>query len=103
MEELYQEVKERLSFLYQNQQSISDKSMNYLLQILTIFSTISGLFGMNLIIEDWQGRIPWNKMGNYSIFEWIAVLVTTTGVFISLILGAVFIKDWLKSRKNQIR
>lgn len=101
VETLYQEVKETLSFLYQSQDTLSGKSTNYLLQILTIYSTISGLFGMNLIIEDWRGKIPLDKMSHYSIFEWIAILVTTTGVSISLILGVVFIKNWLKERKSR--
>ena len=75
-----------------------------LLQILTIFTTISGIFGMNLVIEDWKGKMDWAKMNDYSVFEWIAVLVTTTGVAVSLILGLIFLKDWMvekKSRKKQ--
>ncbi|WP_110928362.1 magnesium transporter CorA family protein [Bacillus massiliglaciei] len=105
IDELYRDVKETLTFLYQNQNNISGKSMNYLLQILTIFTTISGIFGMNLVIEDWKGKMDWAKMNDYSVFEWIAVLVTTTGVAVSLILGLIFLKDWMvekKSRKKQI-
>ncbi|MFS0766505.1 hypothetical protein [Peribacillus phoenicis] len=98
---LYKEVKETLSYLYQNQDKLSGKSSNYLLQILTIYTVVSGIFGMNLYIEDWKGKLPWKAYMNYSLYEWVAVIVTTSGLVISSILGFFFLKKWLQEKKSR--
>ncbi|CAH0239119.1 hypothetical protein SRABI96_02881 [Peribacillus sp. Bi96] len=98
---LYKEVKETLSYLYQNQDKLSGKRSNYLLQILTIYTVISGIFGMNLYIGDWKGKLPWKAYMNYTFFEWVAVFVTISGLAISSILGFFFLKKWLQEKKSR--
>ncbi|KWW20880.1 MULTISPECIES: hypothetical protein [Peribacillus] len=98
---LYKEVKETLSYLYQNQDKLSGKSSNYLLQILTIYTVVSGIFGMNLYIEDWKKRLPWKAYMDYTLYEWVAVFVTTSGLIISSILGFFFLKKWLHEKKSR--
>ncbi|MBK5485407.1 hypothetical protein JFV29_26715 [Peribacillus sp. TH16] len=98
---LYKEVKETLSYLYQNQDKLAGKSSNYLLQILTIYTVISGIFGMNLYIEDWKGKLTWKEYMNYTIYEWVAVFVTTTGLVISSLLGFFFLKKWLQEKRSR--
>jgi hypothetical protein len=98
---LYREVKETLSYLYQNQDKLAGKSSNYLLQILTIYTVVSGIFGMNLYIEDWKGKLPWKAYMDYTLYEWVAVIVTTSGLIISGILGFIFLKKWLQEKKSR--
>ncbi len=98
---LYREVKETLSYLYQNQDKLSGKSSNYLLQILTIYTVISGIFGMNLYIEDWKGKLPWKAYMDYTLYEWIAVIVTTSGLIISAILGLFLFPEKMAAREKK--
>ncbi|HWO98852.1 MAG TPA: hypothetical protein VNM45_21565 [Bacillus sp. (in: firmicutes)] len=102
---LYKEVKETLSTLYQNQEKMADKRNNYLLLILTIYTVISGIYGMNLIIEDWKGKIDWTKLTTYSLFEYISFAVAVSGILlgIAMAIGAVFklVKEFRKKRDNE--
>ncbi|WP_057911952.1 hypothetical protein [Peribacillus muralis] len=98
---LYNEVKETLSYLYKNQDKLSGKSSNYLLQILTIYTVVSGIFGMNLYIEDWKKKLPWKAYMDYTLYEWVAVFVTTSGLAITSILGFFFLKKWLHEKKSR--
>ncbi|WP_078413093.1 magnesium transporter CorA family protein [Priestia abyssalis] len=104
---LYKEVKETLSTLYQNQEKMADKRNNYLLLILTIYTVISGIYGMNLVIEDWKGKIDWAKLANYSLFEYISLVVAVSGIIlgIAMAIGAVFklVKEFLKKREGEER
>lgn len=105
IERLYQDVNKTLSKLYQNQEKLFANRNNYLLQILTIYTVLSGIFGMNLIIEDWKGKIRWGKFPDYSFFEYISLFVALSGITISTILGIVALRKWLKeqhSRKKKI-
>ncbi|MFJ7745056.1 hypothetical protein [Peribacillus sp. NPDC097295] len=101
IEPLYQEVKETLSYLYQNQDKLSGKSSNYLLQILTIYTVISGILGMNLHIEDLKEKLTLKDYMNYNFIEWVAVLVTISGLIISFIMGFLFLKSWLREQKSR--
>ena len=101
IEDLYRDVKETLSDLYQNQDKLSGKRSGYLLEILTIYSTISGIFGMNLVTEQLKGDIPWKKMSEFSIYEFVALFVTISGVVVSLSLGFVFVRSWWKERRSR--
>lgn len=101
IEPLYKEVKETLSYLYQNQEKFKGKSNNYLLQILTIYTVISGIFGMNLYIDDWKGKISLKEYMSYSLYEWVAVFVTTSGLMISSILGFFFMKKWIQEKRSR--
>jgi heme exporter protein D len=38
---------------------------------------------------------------DYSLYEWVAVIVTTSGLIISGILGFIFLKKWLQEKKSR--
>ncbi|WP_203290187.1 MULTISPECIES: hypothetical protein [Metabacillus] len=104
IETLYKEVKNTMDSLYQNQEKLASKRHNSLLLILTTYTVISGIYGMNLVIEDWKGSISWNKLANYSIFEYISLVVALSGIAVGSILAVIAImrllKDYLQKRKS---
>lgn len=57
-----------------------------LLFMLTVYTTISGIYGMNLVIEDWKGFADWSKVPGYSFFEWISLITALSGIGLSLAL-----------------
>ncbi|TYR81132.1 hypothetical protein FZC66_04515 [Priestia megaterium] len=95
---LYQEVKETLGTLYQNQEKIVGKRHNYLLLILTIYTVISGIYGMNLVIESWKSNINWSAIKQYSLFEYIAFIVALSGITISISLGLSALYKLIKEK-----
>ena len=82
----YREIKETLNELYRVLEDQADERLNDLLFILTIFTVISGIYGMNLFIEDLKGNIDWSKMTDYSFFEWISLIVALCGIGLSFFL-----------------
>ncbi|MCZ8524022.1 MULTISPECIES: hypothetical protein [Paenibacillus] len=98
---LFKEVKQTLSDLYTYQENFTSKRSNYLLQILTIYTVISGIYGMNQVIEDLKGDINWSKMLEYSAFEYIALAVTISGMLVSFGLGMHTIFRLLKERRKR--
>ena len=82
----YREIKETLNELYRILEDQADERLNDLLFILTIFTVISGIYGMNLFIEDLKGNIDWSKMTDYSFFEWISLIVALCGIGLSFFL-----------------
>ncbi|WP_426449830.1 hypothetical protein ACP26L_32995 [Paenibacillus sp. S-38] len=102
---LFTEVKETLSALYTYQEDFTSKRSSYLLQILTIYTVISGIYGMNQVIEDLKGDIDWSKVLGYSSFEYVALAVTLSGMVVSFVLGfhTIFryMKEWRKRREQK--
>ncbi len=102
VDELFQDTRATLQSLNQYQENFTSKQGNMLLQILTLYSVITGIFGMNLIIEKLQGNIDWSKLlSNYNPLEYLALFVTSTGVIISLFLGFRFIYLWLMDKHTR--
>ncbi|CAM4384456.1 hypothetical protein [Paenibacillus tarimensis] len=93
--ELYIEVKETLGELYDYQDRTNAKTQNYLLMLLTLYTVIGGIYGMNQVIEDLDGSINWAAMMKYSLFEYIALFVTMSGLVIGIVLAVVVTKQWL--------
>ncbi|SDN47425.1 hypothetical protein SAMN05518871_105225 [Psychrobacillus sp. OK028] len=83
---LFDEVKQTVDDLYRAQDNQSDKRNNSLLFMLTIFTVVSGIYGMNLVIEDWKGKTDWSKVPGYSFFEWISLITALTGIGLSIAL-----------------
>lgn len=107
LEEKYKEIKETLDELYQVLEDRSADRLNQLLFILTIFSMISGIYGMNLVIDKLGEPISWSGIQGFTLFEWIAFILTIVGLTISTflivnqvynLLSSFFIK---KRRKQQ--
>lgn len=94
--ELFSDVKETLKDLFKYQDNLNSRRSRYLLNILTIYTVISGIYGMNQVIEDFKGPIDWSKMQQYSIFEYIALIVALTGILISFGLAFGVVWKWAK-------
>lgn len=83
---LFEEVKRTVNDLYRTQEKQTDKRHNMLLFMLTIYTVISGIYGMNLVIEDWDGEGNWSEVFGYSFLEWISLITAVTGIALSVIL-----------------
>ena len=86
LHDLFDEVKQTVDDLYRAQDNQSNKRHNSLLFMLTIFTVVSGIYGMNLVIEDWKGKTDWAKVPGYSFFEWIALITSLTGIGLAIAL-----------------
>ncbi|WP_150275401.1 hypothetical protein [Paenibacillus tepidiphilus] len=85
---LFDEVKMTLDDLFQYQEKYQARRRDTLLMILTIFTVVSGIYGMNQVIEDLKNPIDWSKLLEYSPFEYLALAVTFIGISVSLFLTA---------------
>ncbi|MGM9924972.1 MAG: hypothetical protein ACI35R_12075 [Bacillus sp. (in: firmicutes)] len=103
---LHSHVKNTLETLYQNHDKLASKRHDYLLQILTIYTVISGIYGMNLVIEDWKGEIKWDKLPGYTLFEWISFAVAISGIAVGIVLGISALRKWIgeniRRKKKQV-
>ncbi|MHA6252435.1 hypothetical protein ACXYMZ_10835 [Oceanobacillus sp. CAU 1775] len=100
VEKLHDKVTQTLSTLFQDEEKLKDKRLNFLLQVITFYTVISGIYGMNLVIENLSGDIKWSEFANLSIFEWTAVFITVTGIILSAVMSYYFIRRWLIERKD---
>ncbi len=98
--EHYTETKATLDSLYRTQEDQSDNRSNKLLFILTVFTVISGIYGMNLVIEEWRDSNGLGSIWSYTIFEWVAFVTALSGIGLSLILVCI---TTIKSIRNQMR
>ncbi|MGG0655077.1 hypothetical protein [Rummeliibacillus pycnus] len=92
IDELFGDVAKTLDALYVNQQKTADQRQNQLLFILTMFSVISGIFGMNLVVIEWNDHYDWTKIFGYSIYEWICLITAVAGILMSagLLLSTIY-------------
>ncbi|MFC3883997.1 hypothetical protein ACFOU2_11055 [Bacillus songklensis] len=100
---LYDDARQTLQSLYKYQEAFSSKKNSLLLLILTLYTVVGGIYGMNQVIEDLKGNIRWEKMGSYSIFEYIALFVTMSGLIVTVILGMHELIKWRKGIKKRKR
>ncbi|WNS41842.1 hypothetical protein [Paenibacillus sp. MMS20-IR301] len=98
---LFDEVKMTLNDLFQYQDKFQAKRRDTLLMVLTVFTVVSGIYGMNQVIEDLKGKIDWGKMLGYSPFEYFALFLTFSGIAVSL--GLTFREAWnaVRSRRRK--
>lgn len=106
LDDTFQEVRDTLQELYRTQENQADKQQNYLLFMLTTFTVISGIYGMNLVIEDWKGFTDWGKAPGYSFFEWVALIVALIGIGLSFLLilttlGSTIKKKYRRFKRSQ--
>lgn len=103
-DELLKDVKQTLSALYDYQSNATGKRSDYMLRILTIFTVISGIYGMNQVIDDLKYPIKWKHALHYSVFEYLALFVTFIGIGVSLVLTITTLwgiaKTSLRKRKQ---
>lgn len=96
--ELYEGVKETLEDLFQYQNHFSSRKQSLLLFVLTLYSVIGGIYGMNQVIDDLEGNIDWSKLGDYSPFEYFALFVTLSGLVVAFVLGFNVVTQWKQTR-----
>lgn len=100
IDNLFNQVNKTLNDLYKNQERMTSKRHNSLLQILTLYTVVSGIYGMNLVIQNWKGKIKWDKVLHYTIFEDIALLVALSGIGISSVIAIQAVKSYVKEKKR---
>jgi hypothetical protein len=98
---LFDEVKMTLNDLFQYQDKFQAKRRDTLLMVLTVFTVISGIYGMNQVIEDLKGQIDWSKMLEYSAFEYLALFLTFSGITVSVGLTLREIWNGIRSRRKK--
>lgn len=108
IDDQYVEIKATLDELYRVQEDRVNDRQNELLFLLTIFSMISGIYGMNLVIESLADPFDWSALGEYTLFEWIAFILLIIGISLASVLVInkiyVFIKSFInKKKRNQHR
>ncbi|AIQ38989.1 hypothetical protein MKZ24_02415 [Paenibacillus sp. FSL R7-0297] len=98
---LFDEVKMTLNDLFQYQDKFQAKRRDTLLMVLTVFTVISGIYGMNQVIEDLKAPIDWSKMLEYSAFEYLALFLTFSGIAVSLGLTLREVWNGIRSRRKK--
>lgn len=98
---LYNDTRQTLFSLFKYQEKATSKKDSILLLILTLYTVIGGIFGMNLVIDDLKGKVNWEKMLSYSPFEYIALFLALSGLFISAGLGIQNLIQWRVDKKNK--
>ncbi|KGE19651.1 hypothetical protein [Paenibacillus wynnii] len=98
---LFVEVKQTLDDLFQYQDKFQSKRRDNLLMILTVYTVISGIYGMNQVIEDLKGQIKWSKMLEYSPFEYLALFLAMTGIVVSLSLTVRALWGRIQDRRKK--
>jgi hypothetical protein len=102
IDDLFKDVKETLNDLFQYQESRHRRQSGYLLTILTIYAVVSGIYGMNQVIEDLKGHVDWSVLHGYSVFEWISFCVAMSGLGVGALLVANIVwkwtREWIRAR-----
>ena len=103
VEQLFEDTRTTLQSLNQYQENFSSKQGNMLLQILTLYSVITGIFGMNLVVDQLKkGNINWSSLLTKSNWiEFVALFVTMTGILISIFLSFRFIYMWHMDKRER--
>jgi hypothetical protein len=98
IDNLFMEANNTLHELYKSQENDASDRMNMLLFFLTVFTVVSGIYGMNLVIKDWESPVSWNKISTYTFPEWIALLTAVVGIGLSVYLTATTFGKLLMSK-----
>jgi len=98
---LYQDARQTLNSLYRYQEQVSSKQTSFLLLILTLYTVVSGIFGMNLVIHDFKGQVKWSHFSSYGLFEYIALITTISGLIVSAYLGIQSLIKWQRDRRKR--
>ncbi|MGN1401169.1 MAG: CorA family divalent cation transporter [Bacillus sp. (in: firmicutes)] len=105
IEQNYNHVARTLNDMFKNYNNIILQRRNFLLQILTLYTVVAGIYGMNLAIPDWEHQLGWSYIADYNLLEWIALLVAVSGIGIGIVLGyssfAGWIRGWRNKRKDE--
>lgn len=105
IDNLFNEANNTLRELYKSQENDASGRMNMLLFFLTVFTVLSGIYGMNLVIEDWESPISWKKVSTYTLLEWVSLITAVVGIGLSVYLIVTTFGKMLMSklRKRKLR
>lgn len=103
LHDTFKEVKDTLNELYKAQENQANKRQNLLLFMLTVYTVVSGIYGMNLVIEDWKGFTDWGKVPGYSFFEWISLIIALSGIGLSFLLLVTTILNSIRKRYRRLK
>jgi hypothetical protein len=98
---LFEEVKETLNDLFQYQERFQANRRDILLMVLTVYTVVSGIYGMNQVIDDLKGKIDWKVMLEYSPFEYLALFVTISGILVSAVLALRELRRLIRKRHKK--
>ena len=102
IDDLFKEVNNTLHELYKSQENDASGRMNMLLFYLTVFTVVSGIYGMNLVIEDWKSPISWKKISTYTFLELIALITAMGGIGLSVyLIVTTFGKQLMSKLRNR--
>ena len=102
IDQLFDEVNNTLHELYKNRENINSDRMNMLLFALTVFTVVSGIYGMNLVIQDWETSDGWKAFRQYNLYEWIALVTAISGIGLSTyLIGSTIGKTIMKKLRKQ--
>lgn len=101
IELLYKDAKETLNSLFKYQENSNAKKDSLLLLILTLYSVIGQMLGMNFVLDDLVGKIKWQHMLSYNPIEYLALFVGASGILVSLYLGIKSLYQWIQDRKSR--
>lgn len=103
IELLYKNAKETLYSLFKYQENVNAKKDSLLLLVLTLYSVVGQMFGMSLVTGDFIGKINWHHVLHYNLVEYFAFFVAMSGIFSSLLLGIIGIRQWITDRRNRAK
>ncbi|MEH7885764.1 hypothetical protein V7654_15800 [Bacillus sp. JJ1609] len=101
IENLYQDARDTLMTLYKYDEKFSEQKSNFLLLILTLYTVVGGIYGMNQVIEDLKGDIDWSKMLSYSLFEYMALFITISGLITAIYLAVHNFIKWRHDKRKR--
>lgn len=104
----YDKTIHSLNQLFTNQEQIADLKQNNLLFFLTMSTVITGVFGMNLIIDQWKKGISINQIEGYTGIENFAFIVTAVSLIAAVVLTVqkfyeIFVDKWRKFQKDKMK
>ncbi|MEK3887232.1 hypothetical protein [Bacillus sp. FSL K6-3431] len=103
IDNLFKDVNNTLHELYKSQENDASDRMNMLLFFLTVFTVVSGIYGMNLVVEDWESPFTWNKIFTYTFLEWVSLITAVGGIGLSAYLIVTTFGKIVMSKLRKIK
>ncbi|MBQ0138745.1 MAG: hypothetical protein KBT36_05565 [Kurthia sp.] len=104
----YEETIHSLNQLFTNQEQLADLKQNNLLFFLTMSSVITGVFGMNLIVDRWKNGISMKEVTSYTGIESFIFIVTAISIIAALLLTGqrlyeLVVEQWRRIKKSKMK
>lgn len=99
----YDETIHSLNQLFTSQEQIADLKQNNLLFFLTMSTVITGVFGMNLVIEYWKNGISLKEIGDYSSMEYFVLIISMVSVGFAIVLTTIRLIDIINEKVREFK